>query len=79
MMLVARDILRAFVARRRITERELVECWHVSQRVVRDKLSGEAPLHLGEVLALPHRLSLELLDEVRLVALARSSLSSSHG
>lgn len=78
-MLVARDVLRAFVRRRRISERDLATCWCVSTKVVRDKLAGVLPIHLGEVLALPNRLCLDLLDEVRLVALARSALSSSHG
>jgi len=77
-MIAARDILRGYVARRRISERELSECWQVNQRLVRDKLEGHAPIHLGEVLALPHRISLELLDEVRLVVLERVRTSNAH-
>jgi dUTPase len=77
--IAARDILCSFVARRRITERELAESWGVTPRVAREKLLGDKPIHLGEILSLPHRIALELLDEVRLVVLARSSLSSSHG
>lgn len=70
-MLAARDVLRALVQRRHISEREMAECWGVSARVAHQKLTGEAPLHLGEVMALPNRIALELLDEVRLVVLQR--------
>lgn len=70
----ARDLLRALVARRRISERELSECWGVSPRVARQKLTGEAPLHVGEVLLLPHRIALEVLDDVRV-----HLLTAAHG
>lgn len=75
-MIAARDVLVAYTQRRRISERELAESWGVSARVARQKLTGEAPLHLGEILALPTRLALELLDDVRSVVLTRSSLSA---
>lgn len=69
--MVARDTLRALVARRHISVRELAECWRVSTRVAQQKLTGEAPLHMGEVFQLPTRIALELLDDARTVVLLR--------
>lgn len=65
--LVARDILCAFVARKRISIRELSAAWKVSPKGVHQKLRGDSPVHMGEVLLLPTEIGLELLDEIRLV------------
>lgn len=73
--IAARDVLRAFVTRRRVTVRELAECWGVSLHVAQHKLSGDAPLHVGEILSLPNRVALELLDDVRALVLSRSLVS----
>lgn len=69
--LAARDVLRGLVARRHISVRELAECWGVSARVAQQKLTGEAPLHVGEAFALPHRIALELVGDARSVVLMR--------
>lgn len=69
--LVARDILRAFIARKRISIRELAASWQLSPKGVHEKLRGDRPVHVEEILLLPSPKALELLDEVRLVVLQR--------
>lgn len=69
--LVARDILRAFVARKKLTIRELALCWQVSPKVVHEKLRGDRPVHWEEILLLSETKALDVLDEIRLVVLQR--------
>lgn len=69
--LVARDILRAFIVREKLTIRALALAWQVSPKIVHEKLRGDRPVHVEEILLLPSPKALELLDEVRLVVLQR--------
>lgn len=63
--------LRAWAARRRVSVRDLADILGVSVRVAQQKLSGEVPLGVDEIRALPIKDALELFDEMRLAVLQR--------
>jgi hypothetical protein len=80
-MIAARDVLARLVDERRISVRELAECWGCPVSHAAEKLTGDRPIHLGEVYLLPDSLAFAVLAEssaaVRGRRAARVS-SSSH-
>jgi hypothetical protein len=81
-MIAARDVLRVLVEERRISVRELAECWGCPVSHAAEKLLGDRPIHLGEVYLLPDQLAFAVLAESSAAVRARRSLraasSSSH-
>lgn len=70
-------ILRRLIDAGHVSVRDLAEWWQCPVSHAQDKLRAERPIHLGEVLALPDRLSLDVLDEARLVVLQRRTATRS--
>lgn len=73
-----RDIIVDLVAERRISVRELAEAWECPPSHAADKLAGDRPIHLGEVLMLPARVALEIIRRAEAVVLDRSFISNAH-
>jgi hypothetical protein len=68
------EVLRRLAAIGRVTERDLAEWLQIPRSHAADKLSGQRPLHVGEVLLLPERLARDILDEAQ--ALRRESAAA---
>ncbi len=69
--LVSSATLRAWAARRRVSVRDFADALKVSERVARQKLSGEIPFGMDELQTLPIRDALEILDDMRSTLLLR--------
>lgn len=68
----ARDVLRAWVTRRRVSERDLVASTGKTKKIVADVLDAEAGWPVEMILAQNDRDALDLLDELRDLVRARS-------
>lgn len=60
--LISSAILRAWCQRRRVSVRDFADALKVSERVARQKLSGEIPFGMDELQALPVNDGLEILN-----------------
>lgn len=63
--LQAARVLDAWMTKRGISNGDIAECLDVSESIVRDLRRRERPLHVGDLLTLPPRYALALLDELR--------------
>jgi hypothetical protein len=70
-MLAASEIVARLVSRGRVSVRDLALWWQCPASHAAEKIKGERPIHLGEVMALPDRFADDVLDEARMVVRAR--------
>jgi len=70
---LAAKLVRDWTKKRRVSERDLAGVLEVSKKVADEMLVAEKHFAFRDVLALPDRDALDLLDELRLLILSRRS------